>query len=46
MHHATVTRSVDLLLVVGPVDTLAVPATLTLQRSATRTRSPPPSTRA
>ena len=29
MHHATVTRSVDLLLVVGPVDTLAVPATLT-----------------
>ena len=28
MQHATVTRSVDLLLVVGPVDTLAVPATL------------------
>ena len=29
MSHATVTRAVDLLLVVGPVDTLAVPATLT-----------------
>ncbi len=33
MDHATITRAVDLLLVVGPVDTLAVPATLSYRAS-------------